>query len=300
MKKTAIFTSHADNQALLLKDFFSGGNRIAIDSIFTDTLPEEGGPLPSDIDIIYYPTAEWMEMPAQIAQATKERDIELIIANGLESLEPHIEEWSALLPEKLLIFSRSNDELCHALMFREGILSEVINPEPYSETFLPRAIVAAIDTPAIAPPPLTHDIPAPLTPEEEWSRVLGIPPVPPAFQEEAAQTPPPVPPATPQTQPESQTPPSQISAPKLSEADNLTEPMPDTYLLWSVLAIIFCCFIPAIVALIFSTQVSSRYYAGDLEGSKKASEKAQIWIIISIVAGIISSTLYLPLMMLGW
>lgn len=74
--------------------------------------------------------------------------------------------------------------------------------------------------------------------------------------------------------------------------------MPDNYMLWSILAVVFCCFIPAIVALVFSMRVSSRYYAGDYAGAEKASRMAQIWIIVSIVAGIITNALYLPLMLM--
>ena len=74
--------------------------------------------------------------------------------------------------------------------------------------------------------------------------------------------------------------------------------MPDNYMLWSILAVVFCCFIPAIVALVFSMRVSSRYYAGDYAGAERSSRMAQIWIIVSIVAGIITNALYLPLMLM--
>lgn len=74
-----------------------------------------------------------------------------------------------------------------------------------------------------------------------------------------------------------------------------TEPMPKTWLVWSILFTIFCCFIPGIVAIVYSSKVSSRYFAGDIEGAKRASESAEIWIIISFVLGVIVNTLYLPL-----
>lgn len=76
-----------------------------------------------------------------------------------------------------------------------------------------------------------------------------------------------------------------------------TEPMPKTWLVWSILFTIFCCFIPGIVAIVYSSKVSSRYFAGDIEGAKRASESAEIWIIISFVLGVIVNTLYLPLSM---
>lgn len=76
-------------------------------------------------------------------------------------------------------------------------------------------------------------------------------------------------------------------------------PMPPTWLIWSVLVTIFCCFIPGIIAIIFSSQVSARYYAGDLEGAKRSSRLAEIWIIVSVVLGVLAATLYIPFMLLG-
>ncbi|MCH5228660.1 MAG: CD225/dispanin family protein [Muribaculaceae bacterium] len=78
------------------------------------------------------------------------------------------------------------------------------------------------------------------------------------------------------------------------------EPMPSTWLVWSVLVTVFCCFIPGIIAIIFSSQVSSRYYGGDIEGAKRASRMAEIWIIVSFVLGVITATFYFPFMLLGW
>ncbi len=74
--------------------------------------------------------------------------------------------------------------------------------------------------------------------------------------------------------------------------------MPPTYLVWSVVMTLLCCLPAGIVAIIFACQVSSKFYAGDYEGAVKASERAQIWIIVSFVLGIMANTLYLPLMLL--
>ncbi|MDE6422486.1 MAG: CD225/dispanin family protein [Muribaculaceae bacterium] len=77
------------------------------------------------------------------------------------------------------------------------------------------------------------------------------------------------------------------------------EPMPPTYLVWSVIMTVLCCFIPGIVAIIFSSQVSTKYYSGDMEGAKRASRNAEIWIIVSFVLGVLSATLYMPIMMVS-
>lgn len=81
---------------------------------------------------------------------------------------------------------------------------------------------------------------------------------------------------------------------------NFERPMPRTYLLWAILSTIFCCFIPGVIAIIFSSLVSSRYYNGNYDGARKASRMAEIWIIASIVLGVVSYSLYIPSMMLGF
>lgn len=78
------------------------------------------------------------------------------------------------------------------------------------------------------------------------------------------------------------------------------EPMPPTWLVWSVICTVFFSTIPGIIAIIQSVRVSSRYYAGDIEGAKRSSRYAEIWIIVSFVLGVISNTLYLPLLIAGW
>ena len=62
---------------------------------------------------------------------------------------------------------------------------------------------------------------------------------------------------------------------------------PTTYLGWNIAAIILCCFIPAIVGLIYSLKVSSRYDSADYEGARRASETAGIWLLVSVVVGLV-------------
>ena len=66
------------------------------------------------------------------------------------------------------------------------------------------------------------------------------------------------------------------------------EAMPPTYLAWSIVAMLLCCLVPGIVALIYSTKVSSRFSMGDYAGAKAASENAAMWIIVTVVCGIIA------------
>ena len=64
-------------------------------------------------------------------------------------------------------------------------------------------------------------------------------------------------------------------------------PMPDNYLIWAILATICCCIPTGIVAIIYAAKVSPAYYRGDYMASLDASSKAQLWVIISFVAGLI-------------
>ena len=57
-------------------------------------------------------------------------------------------------------------------------------------------------------------------------------------------------------------------------------PMPPTYLTWSILVTIFLSRIIGIIAIVYSTQVSSCYYAGNYEGAAHASRQARLWVRI--------------------
>ena len=55
-------------------------------------------------------------------------------------------------------------------------------------------------------------------------------------------------------------------------------PMPPTYLVWSILVTIFLSRIIGIIAIVYSIQVSSRYYAGNYEAAAYASRQARLWV----------------------
>ncbi|WP_298889334.1 CD225/dispanin family protein [uncultured Porphyromonas sp.] len=69
-------------------------------------------------------------------------------------------------------------------------------------------------------------------------------------------------------------------------------PMPQTYLAWSIAVTILCCLVGGIVAIVYSSQVSSRYIAGDYEGAEYASRQARIWIIVSACVGLLVGIVY--------
>ena len=142
------------------------------------------------------------------------------------------------------------------------------------------------------------------TPEDEWAQTLKInyrPPKPPVV-------PPPIPSKEGEESPTQTygevTPMVRLEVKEPIAGNNLQrkseeEVMPPTYLIWSILTTVFCCFIPGIVAIIFSSQVSSKFYAGDIEGARKSSRLAEIWIIVSVVLGVLTATLYLPFMLIS-
>ncbi len=66
------------------------------------------------------------------------------------------------------------------------------------------------------------------------------------------------------------------------------QPMPPTYLVWSILTMLFCCVPTGIVAIVYSSKVNSRFTSGDYEGAKKASDNAAIWILATVVLGLIA------------
>lgn len=141
-------------------------------------------------------------------------------------------------------------------------------------------------------------LPTPPTPDEEWAKKLGLDFDP----EKASQTPPtPEPPkfdGRNWPQQPFQNPGNGQQTSWNANPYQQPEQMPPTYMVWSVVALILCCFPAAVVAIIYSAQVSSKFYAKDYEGARRASERAEIWIIASIVLGVISMAFYLPFTLL--
>lgn len=128
--------------------------------------------------------------------------------------------------------------------------------------------------------------------EKEWAEKLGMnfdssraskPPVPPPAQ-------PPVPPAVPPVPPVYTLPPGTQLPPLHPHGA-----MPPTYMIWAIISTICCCLPAGIVAIVFSSKVSTKYYNRDYEGARRASEMAEMWIIASIVAGVVFNALYFPL-----
>lgn len=74
------------------------------------------------------------------------------------------------------------------------------------------------------------------------------------------------------------------------------EPMPRTYLAWSIVATLLCCLVPGIIAIFCSAKVEPRWHKGDIKGAKNASDWALLWIIAAVIFGIVGLPLQLAMM----
>ena len=283
MKKIAIFVSGAGLAAARIVSLFNEGNRlktvlvIASDSgkDFLDHIKDK------DVTFIHIPDIEWNEKIQEIRTLLKENEIDLLVFDNFEETVP--------------------DEL---LSVTEGKFVAINDPD-----IAPREVVSALEAenhPKIAD---TEEEPkeekGELSPEEEWAAALKINFVPPKVPE---STPPPVPEKTYEgmqenvktDDPDNQVKQNYYNQSNIDWRDGRKEDtMPPTYLIWSILCAVFCCIIPGVVAIIFSSQVSSKFYAGDIDGARKASRMAEIWIIVSVIVGVLAATLYVPLMFIG-
>ena len=63
---------------------------------------------------------------------------------------------------------------------------------------------------------------------------------------------------------------------------------PQSYMVAAILSTLFC-FLPfGIVAIVYASQVESKFNAGDYEGAQQASDKARTWYYASIGAGVVA------------
>lgn len=121
------------------------------------------------------------------------------------------------------------------------------------------------------------------TPTDEQEPV--VPPIP--------QQPPVVPqqPFVPQTPIAQQQPPAvpqvPVSQPQQQQCA-ANQVCPPTNMVWAILTTVLCCQIFGIIAIVYAAQVGAKFRTGDLEGANRYSDRAAIWCIAGIVAGLIT------------
>lgn len=65
------------------------------------------------------------------------------------------------------------------------------------------------------------------------------------------------------------------------------------YLVHSILVTLFCCLPLGIPAIIFSSQVNTKFKAGDIHGAREASRKAKLFVWLAVGIGILFQVLYI-------
>lgn len=70
-------------------------------------------------------------------------------------------------------------------------------------------------------------------------------------------------------------------------------PQPDNFLVWSILATIFCCLPFGIVAIVKSSRVDGLWRAGDYNGAIEAARSARTWFWWSFGIGLAFEIIYL-------
>lgn len=71
------------------------------------------------------------------------------------------------------------------------------------------------------------------------------------------------------------------------------------YLVFAILATVFCCLPAGIPAIVFAAQVNGKLQAGDLAGAQAASRNAKTWCWVSFGVGLGSILIWILLMVLG-
>lgn len=75
-------------------------------------------------------------------------------------------------------------------------------------------------------------------------------------------------------------------------------PKPRTYRAWSIVVALFFSRIIGIIALVYSVQVSSCYYAGNYEGATYASRKARFWVRLPLYIYLVALLIALMAMLI--
>jgi hypothetical protein len=65
------------------------------------------------------------------------------------------------------------------------------------------------------------------------------------------------------------------------------------YLVFAILATVFCCLPAGIPAIVYAAQVNGKLQAGDLPGAQQASRNAKMWCWISFATGLVVCLLYM-------
>ena len=74
---------------------------------------------------------------------------------------------------------------------------------------------------------------------------------------------------------------------------------PPNYLVFAILATIFCCQILGIVSIVYAAQVNSKWATGDYQGAINSSKNAKLWAWVAFGSGIVIAISLILLSVLG-
>lgn len=294
MKKIAVLSSGEAGNAWMLYRFFEGGNRLSFDLLLSDnTLPR---PLAQKVTEVTFPVETWTLDPSPIVKILQESNIDMLVVDSFNLPIPAA--ILSMYPDKILTLT-GDDTTANARALVEQ-LERVHIPTPPPLPSGMAADKAWDDT--LNAHPSTQEPSAEVTvetPPEEVTVVINDNA--PSTQYGATQHP--QNPYTQGYQPNQQNPYQQGYQqgyqPQMQGADGHRPTRPNNYLVWCLICILLCCLIPGVVAMVYSMQVNPKYSMGDYRGAQRASELAQIWIIVSIVTGIVFNALYVPCVLLA-
>ena len=97
---------------------------------------------------------------------------------------------------------------------------------------------------------------------------------------------------------ESSVTPPPVPQPPVPQPPVAPEAEAPTNLVWAVIATVMCCQITGVIAIVYGAMTSSANSAGNYEKARRYSDIAQIWVMVSIVLGLIYMPIALLMMML--
>ncbi len=81
--------------------------------------------------------------------------------------------------------------------------------------------------------------------------------------------------------------------------DNIPPLKPGNWLWQSIVATLLCCVPFGVVGIIYAVRVNSLYFNGNYQEAERMAQKAKMWTLISIVAGLLYVILWTILVITG-
>jgi uncharacterized membrane protein YvbJ len=94
-----------------------------------------------------------------------------------------------------------------------------------------------------------------------------------------------------------------VGTPVPMQATGVVMPPPGTtvpnYLVFAILATVFCCLPTGIAAIVYAAQVNGKLQVRDYAGAQLASKNAKMWCLISLGVGLVVGVIYMLMIMVG-